>query len=371
MDRYVRVHTEKEQQPTEENEVRITAAGKTRNYISYATNLLTEKGHASVVLKAMGKAINKTVTIGEGPGRGRAGGREGVQRLHAQLRSCSCCAGAQGPPPTPAQLARAAPPAAEIIKRRIAGLHQITRISSIDITDTWDPLEEGLDRIETTRHVSVMTIILSKVGARSAASQRSKGNRWTRVGGRRGRQWRLAGGGACPPHPSLQEPLDATNPGYQETHPGDGGATGSFPQFPRPPLAHWAPPTHHAACRSPWTLPTRATRSPSRSRRCGRCRRGWRTTGWRKSWRAERSVGPAGAGAAGGAAGARAGVWALVCVCQWMGGAEGGRAVRRARGRREARARRAGARAGAWQVHACAWVMVWGMDALREQVGDR
>jgi hypothetical protein len=66
MDRYVRVDTQKaQQQPTEENEVRITAAGKTRNYISYATNLLTQKGHTSVVLKAMGKAINKTVTIGQ------------------------------------------------------------------------------------------------------------------------------------------------------------------------------------------------------------------------------------------------------------------------------------------------------------------
>lgn len=45
--------------------MRITAAGKTRNYISYATALLTEKGHSAVVLKAMGKAINKTVTIGK------------------------------------------------------------------------------------------------------------------------------------------------------------------------------------------------------------------------------------------------------------------------------------------------------------------
>lgn len=65
MDRYVRVDTQKaDQQPTEENEVRITAAGKTRNYISYATILFTEKGLTSIVLKAMGKAINKTVTVG-------------------------------------------------------------------------------------------------------------------------------------------------------------------------------------------------------------------------------------------------------------------------------------------------------------------
>ncbi|MBA0760277.1 hypothetical protein Gotri_003019 [Gossypium trilobum] len=33
---------------------------------------------------------------------------------------------------------------AELIKRRIAGLHQNTSTGSIDITDTWEPLEEGL-----------------------------------------------------------------------------------------------------------------------------------------------------------------------------------------------------------------------------------
>lgn len=46
-------------------QVRITSQGKSRSYISYGTSLLSEKGHSSVVLKAMGKAINKTVTIGE------------------------------------------------------------------------------------------------------------------------------------------------------------------------------------------------------------------------------------------------------------------------------------------------------------------
>ena len=42
MDRYVRVEQRKTEQPSIlENEVRIMAAGKMRNYISYATTLLT------------------------------------------------------------------------------------------------------------------------------------------------------------------------------------------------------------------------------------------------------------------------------------------------------------------------------------------
>lgn len=41
------------------------ATNKMRNYITYALTLLQEKGHTSVILKAMGRAINKTITIGE------------------------------------------------------------------------------------------------------------------------------------------------------------------------------------------------------------------------------------------------------------------------------------------------------------------
>jgi len=113
MDKYKKVEKPKQDVEIKENEIRITTQGKMRNYISYATGLFREKNVMEVVLKAMGRAINKTVTI------------------------------------------------AEIIKRRIANLHQITQIESTDIKDVWEPLEVGLDTIETTRHVSSITIILS------------------------------------------------------------------------------------------------------------------------------------------------------------------------------------------------------------------
>lgn len=163
-------------------QVRITSQGKSRSYISYGTNLLTDKGHTSVVLRAMGKAINKTVTIGA------------CCRL---LQGAACCrvppAAAAAldrerpskplllPPPPPTR-PRAPPPpaaAAEIMKRRIAGLHQHTRISSVRLTDRWEPREEGLDPIETTRHVSVIFITLSKARAQGWGGQgRWAGTRW-------------------------------------------------------------------------------------------------------------------------------------------------------------------------------------------------
>ncbi|KAM3760045.1 hypothetical protein ACB098_01G165100 [Castanea mollissima] len=114
MDRYQRVEKPRAETPMNENEIRITTQGRMRNYITYATTLLQEKGSNEISLKAMGRAINKTVMI------------------------------------------------AELIKRRIAGLHQNTAIGSTDITDVWEPLEEGLLPLETTRHVSIITITLSK-----------------------------------------------------------------------------------------------------------------------------------------------------------------------------------------------------------------
>ncbi|KAJ3671422.1 hypothetical protein LUZ60_007501 [Juncus effusus] len=114
MDRYRRVEKPREETPISENEIRITAQGRMRNYISYALTLLQEKGSNEIVLKAMGRAINKTVMI------------------------------------------------VELVKRRVVGLHQITKTESIDITDVWEPLEEGLLPLETIRHVSMISVTLSK-----------------------------------------------------------------------------------------------------------------------------------------------------------------------------------------------------------------
>jgi DNA-binding protein Alba len=103
--------------PTDEkinaNEIRITSTGKTRSYISYATNILQENKDDKVIIKAMGKAINKAITI------------------------------------------------AEIVKHRVEGLHQITELDSNEITEEFEPTEEGLSKIEKKRTVSSISITLS------------------------------------------------------------------------------------------------------------------------------------------------------------------------------------------------------------------
>uniref|UniRef100_A0A7N0UST8 DNA/RNA-binding protein Alba-like domain-containing protein n=1 Tax=Kalanchoe fedtschenkoi TaxID=63787 RepID=A0A7N0UST8_KALFE len=96
MERYRRVEKRKPQQSLKDNEIRITALGFVRNYISYALSLLQDHKTKEIVLKAMGQAISKAVGI------------------------------------------------AEIIKKRTPGLHQDIVISSTSITDVWEPVEEGL-----------------------------------------------------------------------------------------------------------------------------------------------------------------------------------------------------------------------------------
>ncbi|KVH99601.1 DNA/RNA-binding protein Alba-like protein [Cynara cardunculus var. scolymus] len=65
MDRYQRVEKPRTEAPINENEIRITTQGRMRNYITYAITLLQEKGSEEISLKAMGRAINKTVMITE------------------------------------------------------------------------------------------------------------------------------------------------------------------------------------------------------------------------------------------------------------------------------------------------------------------
>ncbi|CAM9582367.1 unnamed protein product, partial [Phaeothamnion confervicola] len=116
MEKYelVEERLEKETDSQDENCVRITQATKTRNYISYCVCQFLDRNVERLELKACGRAINKTVTI------------------------------------------------AEILKRRVPGLHQITELSTVDVVEVYAPLEEGLDHIENTRHVSCLAVTLSR-----------------------------------------------------------------------------------------------------------------------------------------------------------------------------------------------------------------
>eukprot|EP00997_Jenningsia_sp_PLL12_P006048 NODE_2592_length_897_cov_208.117925_g2130_i0.p1 GENE.NODE_2592_length_897_cov_208.117925_g2130_i0~~NODE_2592_length_897_cov_208.117925_g2130_i0.p1 ORF type:complete len:199 (-),score=42.80 NODE_2592_length_897_cov_208.117925_g2130_i0:257-853(-) len=120
MEKYRRVPKEKVEESIQPNEIRVVAMSQrsARNYISYGINLLTaeeeDKKHSQIVVRAMGRAINKTINI------------------------------------------------CEIVKRRVPGLHQITKLESNILVDHFEPLMQGLDPKEITRTVSSISITLSK-----------------------------------------------------------------------------------------------------------------------------------------------------------------------------------------------------------------
>ncbi|AAZ10794.1 hypothetical protein, conserved [Trypanosoma brucei gambiense DAL972] len=100
-----------------ENEIRVTARPGSRGYITYALALLRgEEGkpkYDSVKISAMGAAIRSAVGV------------------------------------------------AEVLKRRVAGLHQTTEISSEVIHDTYEGNDDKTEKKEVERKVSTILITLS------------------------------------------------------------------------------------------------------------------------------------------------------------------------------------------------------------------
>lgn len=96
----------------EENEIRVTAQGKMRNYVAYAATLFSESKSHTVVLKGMGRVINKTVSL------------------------------------------------AEILKRRVKGLYQLAEIGSIKVVDKKHPKGDE-EPTEVVRLLSVIKIVLT------------------------------------------------------------------------------------------------------------------------------------------------------------------------------------------------------------------
>lgn len=125
MKQFRRVAKVKEPQEIKPNEIRITSLGRQRSYISYCVSLLTGKAESveqnnqeykkfdEITIKAMRMVINKAISV------------------------------------------------AEIVKRRVKGVHQITEIESTSVVDEWEPMEEGLEKVTTSRTVSSIKIILS------------------------------------------------------------------------------------------------------------------------------------------------------------------------------------------------------------------
>merc|ERR1712060_188550 len=98
----------------DETEIRVTAVGSVAAYCARANTLFNEQDKKTITITGTGNAITKAVTL------------------------------------------------AEVAKRRFKGLHQVTSLSTTEIVDEYEPLEEGLDKVTETRTLSCIEIKLSK-----------------------------------------------------------------------------------------------------------------------------------------------------------------------------------------------------------------
>lgn len=98
MEKYRKVPPQKDSSAqTDDAVVRVQVQGKISHYVNYASGLLDDPTKGRVEIVGLGRAINKAVTV------------------------------------------------AEVLRRKFANIHQLTKLSSVTITDRYEPLEEGLD----------------------------------------------------------------------------------------------------------------------------------------------------------------------------------------------------------------------------------
>merc|ERR1712187_338475 len=114
MDKYRKVIKPKDTAVKDETEIRVTAVGSVAAYCARANTLFNEQDKKTITITGTGNAITKAVTL------------------------------------------------AEVAKRRFKGLHQITSLSTTEIVDEYEPLEEGLDKVTETKTLSCIEIKLSK-----------------------------------------------------------------------------------------------------------------------------------------------------------------------------------------------------------------
>uniref|UniRef100_A0A4W6DQT1 Ribonuclease P/MRP 25 subunit-like n=1 Tax=Lates calcarifer TaxID=8187 RepID=A0A4W6DQT1_LATCA len=101
--------------PPDTPEVRVKDGSKIRNLLRYALSRMEAKPRA-VVFTASGKGVSKAITC------------------------------------------------AEIVKRRVKGLHQLTRLLYSTVVEVWEPLEPaaGLDSLTVSRNLPAIWILLSR-----------------------------------------------------------------------------------------------------------------------------------------------------------------------------------------------------------------
>lgn len=119
LEKYRKVRSEREAVP--DGIIRVNRTIQARNFIDHVLDEFNNKNKDSVTLSSLGQAITKAVTI------------------------------------------------AEIVKHRVAGIHQVNEISTIVIDDEYEPIEEEekADKLIVSRKLTCLQITLSKTAPKN------------------------------------------------------------------------------------------------------------------------------------------------------------------------------------------------------------
>ena len=148
MDRYVKVDAPSPSLPADADVVRVTTGGKIRDYVEFSLARLSVRAR-----HPLSCALNDNDRI----------------RPHPRLDTDSAFPSignpqdANGGRITLAGVGKAITKAvtvAEILKHRVAGLHQHTEFHTLAMDETFEPKEQGLNTVHRRRHVSAVTVTL-------------------------------------------------------------------------------------------------------------------------------------------------------------------------------------------------------------------
>ena len=149
MDRYVKVDAPSPSLPADADEVRVTTGGKIRDYVEFSLARLSVRAR-----HPLSRALND---------------KNNRIRPHPRLDTDSAFPSignpqdANGGRITLAGVGKAITKAvtvAEILKHRVAGLHQHTEFHTLAMDETFEPKEVGLNTVHRRRHVSAVTVTL-------------------------------------------------------------------------------------------------------------------------------------------------------------------------------------------------------------------
>ena len=148
MDRYVKVDAPSPSLPADDDEVRVTTGGKIRDVVEYSLARLEVRARPHPFA-----ALKKTTESAPPESEPARSPRLPIPEPQDASQGRVTLAGV-------GKAITKVVTVAEILKRRVAGLHQRTSLHTLEMDETFEPKDEGLDVVRRKRRVGAVTVTL-------------------------------------------------------------------------------------------------------------------------------------------------------------------------------------------------------------------